>query len=557
MTRRRFAMQLVAVAGAWCSATSAAQPAPPVAPAAASVAASAYGTVDRSTVRVFAIGTVGVRSLAVEGGTIRVASPSGGHGTGFFVGPGLVLTAQHVVEDARHLVVRLPGEGGFFAAHVVVAHKDLDIALLAIEAQQPALEISRAAQPHVRKTVYAIGYPIDATRTQPQSARGIVSGFLDDGTVQLDMALNPGNSGGPLVDEQDQVVGMVVARGNVEAGVQGIGYAVPASKLATVVAEGRRLVAAGEVVPMDAKGRLAAVVVDGLVQHGALYQLQKAGDLGEGLRSVDLDKELDALTTSIDDPDLLVYVGAALWNAALALEVGGVREIGKTTLADQEAFALADRLRSSSAKVCQRAVGIDPTVARRSPLVDLALSTSPSAPATQIYGSASPGFAIARPYVLPESNVDLALRVAPEIRLNPSSGSVGLGYGFGAGMLVHASPRFAWLIGGAFGRVSLDGMTGAAGTPTFVHTYLALELGIAATLGTRERHVELTAAYAPSWYRSSVDDGTSGGQASTIALMNVRGALAYRWGSLQLGVAANVLSGPTVWLEPLDLAFVF
>ncbi len=537
------------------SATATAQSARPASPTAVRSAPStaAYGSVDRSTVRVFAIGTVGVRSLEVQGQSIRVASPNGGHGTGFFVGPGLILTAQHVVEDARHLVVRLPGEGGFFGAHVVVAHKDLDIALLAVEAQQPALEISHAAQPHVRKTVYAIGYPIDATRTQPQSARGIVSGFLEDGTVQLDMALNPGNSGGPLVDEQDQVVGMVVARGNLEAGVQGIGYAVPATKLATVIAEGRRLVAAGEVVPMNAKGRLGAVVVDGLVQHGALYQLQKAGDLGEGLRSVDLDKELDALTTSIDDADLLVYVGAALWNAALALEVGGAREIGQSQLTDQEAFALAERLRSSCVQACRRAVGLDPAVARRSAIVDLVLSTSTDS-------STAPGIATTsyghHPVPL-ESDVDVSLRAAPEVRLNPSEGSVGYGYGFGAGLMVHTSSRFAWLIGGAFGRASLDGMSGPSGLPTFAHTYVAVELGIAAKFGTRERHLELAAAYAPSWYRSSVATTTTRGHASSMALINVRASAAYRWGSFQLGAAANVLSGPTVWIEPLNLAVVF
>lgn len=152
----------------------------------------------------FAVGTVGTEQVEARGRTVQLASPNAGHGTGFVVDGGLVLTAQHVVEGARHLVVRLPGASGFSSARLIVGNKDLDIAVLAIDASPPALPLI-AAPPAVRTNVFAVGYPLDPARTQPPSARGIVAGYLDDGTIQLDMALNPGNSGGPLIDERDQV----------------------------------------------------------------------------------------------------------------------------------------------------------------------------------------------------------------------------------------------------------------------------------------------------------------------------------------------------------------
>jgi len=193
-------------------------------------AAETSSPIDASTVRVFTVGTVGVHQIELAGGqAVSIARATAGHGSGFVADDGLIVTAQHVVEGARHVVVRLPGEGGFFPARVVFEDKARDIAVLAVEgALPPALAMSAEAA-RVRSTVFAVGYPVDATRKQPQSARGIIAGYLDDGTVQLDMALNPGSSGGPIVNEQDEIVGMAMARGAVDEGVQGIGYAVPVS----------------------------------------------------------------------------------------------------------------------------------------------------------------------------------------------------------------------------------------------------------------------------------------------------------------------------------------
>ncbi len=513
-----------------------------------------YAEVDRSTVRVFAVGSVGVERLEAKGRTIQVADALSGHGTGFVVDLGLVLTAHHVVEGARHIVVRLPGEAGFFGASVVFAQPELDIALLAVQTDQPAISLSRGISPRVRESMFAVGYPIDPRRTQPQSARGIVAGFLDDGTIQLDMALNPGNSGGPLLDERNQVVGMVVARGNVDAGVQGIGYAVPADKLAAAVVEGRRRLNAGEFVPLGAGAKLGAEVVDRLVQRGALYELREAQDL----RSPDLEADVDALTSRVQDADLLVFMAAALWNASLALDIGA-REIGGITLTDAEAHALANRLRSSCIKACLRATTLDASVAQRSTFVPLALSYAPSG--TQGAPSTSPSPSLWSEPSPSRQRRQVTVRIAPEVRFNPAERSVGKGLGVGGGILLldhqlgdPGNTRFVPSVGASVGQVRFsDEMS----TAELFHTYLAFELGIVARFGATGG-VDLGAAYTPSWYQSRVEDAAgASGEASALALMHFRFWAAYRIGRLELGIGARVLSGPTVWLEPAYVALTF
>lgn len=518
-----------------------AQPMPPALPTPAAPAVSPappaqpgiYGKVDASSVRVFAVGTVGTESIEFGRATVEVATPAAGHGTGFVVEGRLVLTAQHVVEGARHLVVRLPGAGGFYGARLLVSNKELDIAVLAIDATPPALPLI-AAPPAVRTNVFAVGYPLDPTRTQPQSARGIVAGYLDDGTVQLDMALNPGNSGGPLIDERDQVLGMVVARGKLEAGIQGIGFAVGATKLAEQVAEAKRKLPSAP--PLTDNLRAAATVVDEMIQHGTLYQLDKKDELSKTVRSVDLDRELRALLSNLRDPDLLVFVAATLWNASLALEVAGVRKIGDTQLGDAEALDLGARLRGSAVTACTKALELDASVRARSALVDVVLATRQVA--TPVAATAA------------HTMSSFGLRAATEIRMNGSTGSVGYGFGVGLNAYFRESHSAGGspLIGISYAKVNVYDMDRA-----YTHTYLALELGIITRVNEK---LEFAAVYAPSLYSISEQDGDMNEESGT-ALLNLRFSADVRKGTLRFGAAVNVLSGPTLWLEPFHAGIVF
>ncbi len=514
--------------------------------------AASAASIDDSTVRVFAIGTVSADSVELHGRAVTIANGQGGHGTGFVVDGGLVMTAHHVIEGARHVVVRLPGKGGFFAARVVYSEKDNDIALLALDAGGDHVPTALALDhhtPRVRGTVFAIGYPIDASRTQPQSARGIIAGFLDDGTVQLDMSLNPGNSGGPIVDEHDAVVGMAIARGAVEKGVQGIGYAVPVPKLLAALAEARRHVQSGEATSGVAMSRDSATVVDEVVQHGAFYELRKTANLGANATTADVEQALASLVARISDPDLLVFMAGTLWNAAVVLEESDDSERPATITRDQ-ALAVAARLRQSSSAAARRAVQLDASVASRSSFVQVALADPGATPAAaaggQVYvftGNAVSTTTSGR------APIEVALRGAPEMRFNPATGTTGVGYGVAASLAFpSAGAHLIPMMGLALGSVGVTGMSG----DQFDHLMLAADFGLVVRLGK----LDMTGVIAPVWYRSSVNTAANNGQASAFA-MSAGLALGYHIGWLELGTAARALSGPTVWVEPLNLSVVF
>ncbi len=348
-----------------------------------------YQNVDAATVRIFAIGKVGVEriSLGERGPTISVATPKSGHGSGFIVGDsGLILTAQHVVDGARHVVVRLPGQIGFTAARVVVTSKQADVAVLAIEKKTASVTLSSdtGALP-VRQTVFAIGYPNDPTRTQAQSSRGIVAGALDNGTVQLDISVNPGNSGGPVVNEKHEVVGMLVARGNVDAGVVGLGIAVPRWKLHRALAESRKRIAAGKIAPLSVSEKEAAGVVDILIQQGALHVLSEGEDLNSAAGQMHLEEDLETFFATIKDPDLLVYVAGNLWNAHLILKFGKIDTLNGKRVSKTAVAALSNKFLRQAIELTNRAKIVDTQIAYRSAFASIVPTTMRQSPGQSPY----------------------------------------------------------------------------------------------------------------------------------------------------------------------------
>ena len=498
-----------------------------------------FGAVDRATVRVFAIGTVGVETITRGGHPIQVASATSGHGSGFGVGTGLILTANHVVKDARHVVVRLPGSGGFFSARVVYSDPVLDIATLAVEADIAALALADKPA-RVRESVFAVGYPLDPRRTQPQSARGIVAGFLEDGTVQLDMALNPGNSGGPLIGANERVIGMVVARGDPKAGVQGIGFAVPVARLADAAAEAKRRVAAGQFPPFDRDGRAALVadIADRLIRGD---EFGGRGDIRKTTRNEDVDAHLRELFARVDDADLLVFIAARLWNTSLSIYLGS-RRLGDRIVIETDARDLAERLRRASSEACARAWSLDASVGQRSPFVQLALQYAGLSAAA----GGSHWRALPPPPSEGRSRIEAHIVGVTHVRISADTGSVGFGGGFGAHLVFGANVKL--VLGSSFGRVTLDGPTDG---DRFAHTFLSAEVGISRVFARRGL---LGVAYCPSHYWSSVVE-TSGrtADASGGVWFHARAWIEYRFGALSIATGVRVLSGPSFWIEPLSL----
>jgi S1-C subfamily serine protease len=190
-------------------------------------------SIDRATARVLTV--EGPFARLVRGTSLKqwMGFARTGLGSGVAVtGDGLIATADHVVRDALAVYVRLPGSPQVFPAAVVHRDPARDFAFLSINATTPAwIPIpEQTAQLAARQRVHAVGYPLDPSRTLPQSSEGIIAGVTPEGLLQLSIAVNPGNSGGPLIGDQNQLLGIIVARGNPIV-VQGVALAVPIASL--------------------------------------------------------------------------------------------------------------------------------------------------------------------------------------------------------------------------------------------------------------------------------------------------------------------------------------
>jgi S1-C subfamily serine protease len=161
-------------------------------------------------------------------------------GTGFFISTdGYLLTNYHLVKGSRKLVVHTSDSER--RAKVVKIDPANDLVLLKIDGSSAAIPLGDARAVAVGDSVMTIGYPnIEVQGTAPKFTKGEVSsltGFQDDSRLfQISVPIQPGNSGGPLIDERGNVVGitnaqlsalkMITASGSVP---QNVNYAVKIS----------------------------------------------------------------------------------------------------------------------------------------------------------------------------------------------------------------------------------------------------------------------------------------------------------------------------------------
>ena len=155
-----------------------------------------------------------------------------GQGSGFIVREdGIVLTNAHVIDGADEVTVRL-NDKREFKAKVLGADKATDVAVLRIEARNlPTVKIGSSANTRVGEWVLAIGSPYGF---ESSASAGIVSAksrsLPDDNYVpfiQTDVAVNPGNSGGPLFNMAGEVIGINSQIYSRTGGYQGLSFAIP------------------------------------------------------------------------------------------------------------------------------------------------------------------------------------------------------------------------------------------------------------------------------------------------------------------------------------------
>jgi serine protease Do len=158
--------------------------------------------------------------------------PTHGMGSGFIVGAdGVILTNAHVVKDATDVMVKLTDRREF-KAKVLGSDPKTDIAVLKINASNlPVVTLGSTENLRVGEWVLAIGAPFGFENTV---TAGVVSAkgraLPDDSAVpfiQTDVAVNPGNSGGPLFNARGEVVGINSQNYSQSGGYQGVSFAIP------------------------------------------------------------------------------------------------------------------------------------------------------------------------------------------------------------------------------------------------------------------------------------------------------------------------------------------
>lgn len=160
-------------------------------------------------------------------------TPQIGQGSGFLIdSEGTILTNNHIVEQAERIVVTLQN-GKEYPAKVLGRDENSDVAVIKIDAKNlPSLKLGDSSKLEVGEWVIAIGNPLGLQATLTV---GVVSAVdrsnlglaqIED-FIQTDAAINRGNSGGPLLNLEGEVVGMNTAIASNTGGYMGIGFAIP------------------------------------------------------------------------------------------------------------------------------------------------------------------------------------------------------------------------------------------------------------------------------------------------------------------------------------------
>jgi len=235
---------------------------------------------------------------------------------------GMVVTNNHVVEGALQVLVTL-SNGQQYQAVVLDRIERYDLAVLRIQAHDlPVARIAHTDSLQIGEWAIAIGSPYGylLADTQPTVTVGVISAINRDivsqdpgtvylGMIQTDAAINPGNSGGPLVNTSGEVVGINTFIFSDGGGSVGIGFAVPASRVMSVVDEVRQYGHYREpqiglgLRPLDALDIMNYKLTDTV---GAFVEEVKP-DLAAwkaGLREGDIIREIEGLR--LDQPDAII-----------------------------------------------------------------------------------------------------------------------------------------------------------------------------------------------------------------------------------------------------------
>lgn len=164
---------------------------------------------------------------------VVTVSHNEGFGSGFIISSdGFVITNYHVVKERKQVTVKL-NSGVSLTAEVLQTDQQADLALLKLAGKDfAALVIGNSDSVELGEDVLAIGTPTSMQLGQTIT-KGIVSGKRktnDIAYIQTDVSINEGNSGGPLINEKGEVIGIITMK-IIGEGIEGLGFCIPVNKI--------------------------------------------------------------------------------------------------------------------------------------------------------------------------------------------------------------------------------------------------------------------------------------------------------------------------------------
>jgi len=263
----------------------------------------------------------------IDVSTGRETSQRRGSGSGFFFTPdGLLLTNSHVVHGARAIRV-VTQDGERFAADILGDDPDSDLAIVRISTRgAPHVRFGQSARLKMGQIAIAIGNPLGFEHTV---TAGVVSalgrslrsstGRLIDDVIQTDAALNPGNSGGTLVNSRGEVIGVNTA---IIPGAQGICFATASDSAQWVLGQ---LLAHGRV----RRGWLGVAGMNAPLAR----RIARHHGIGNssGVRVRNIERGSPAAAAGIESGDLIVsYDGEVITDIDRLQRTLNVQRVGRT-----------------------------------------------------------------------------------------------------------------------------------------------------------------------------------------------------------------------------------
>jgi serine protease Do len=294
-----------------------------------------------------------------------------GVGSGFIISAdGYVMTNAHVVDGADEVYVTMTDKREF-KAKIIGSDKNTDVALVKIEGSNlPRLTMGTSDKIRVGEWVIAIGSPfgLDNTVTAgiiSAKARDIAGEYLP--LIQTDVAVNPGNSGGPLINMRGEVVGINSQIFSRSGGYMGISFAVPIDEAMRVVDQ---LKTTGKV----SRGRIGVRIAEVTKEvaeslnlpkaQGALVAQVEAGSPGEkaGIEAGDIILKFNgsAIETSSDLPRMVGATKPGTKATVTVWRKGAARDL-TVTLVEVEAEKVAkksDKKQGDKSEQASNALGL-------------------------------------------------------------------------------------------------------------------------------------------------------------------------------------------------------